>query len=384
MSVKRLIGKASDALFSPVENSKGVTSFKSVKFYIVLVLYSVSTIFFVRDPFFQDRLGEFHLIQSSVILFSALVVMASLHWELLLFGRPSGANLVLQLTSLIPFMLFYARITGKSTIDATEEGSLLGKAFDWAQQGMAKLSGFSTPAWVTDILQNWQCTLLLVLFLLVLSVRYTKVKTGAVILLLVIPFFNTLTTGTERWYLAGAALSLFAGLALQFNHYARHIYFINIINALKERKEMDESFVRCVMRIMKKADEEGQIQENEVLDIVKNEYSSYPVAPGDIRLISGEIVRNMMNEFNLITIRLTGSGMMAEANSRLYNGDNMLTYVAILPRIVVLLLITVVFIISPLDVIPDALPFVGVLDDMALTVFSFMATKNALEAKHEK
>ena len=384
MSVKRLIGNASDALFNPVENSKGVTSFKSVKFYIVLVLYAVSAIFFVRDPFFQDRLGEFHLIQSGVILFSALVVMASLHWELLLFGRPSGANLVLQLTSLIPSMLFYARITGKSTIDATEEGSLLGKAFDWAQQGMEKLSGFSTPAWVTDILQNWQCTLLLVLFLLVLSVRYTKVKTGAVILLLVIPFFNALTTGTDRWYLAGAAFFLFAGLALQFNHYARHIYFINIINALKERKEMDESFVRCVMRIMKKADEEGQIQENEVLDIVKNEYSSCPVAPGDIRLISGEIVRNMMNEFNLITIRLTGSGMMAEANSRLYNGDNMLTYVAILPRIMVLLLITVIFIISPLDVIPDALPFVGVLDDMALTVFSFMATKNALEAKHEK
>ena len=58
--------------------------------------------------------------------------------------------------------------------------------------------------------------------------------------------------------------------------------------------------------------------------------------------------------------------------------------VAILPRMVILLAVTVIFIISPVDIIPDALPLIGVMDDTALTIFSFMATKNALEVKNEK
>ena len=384
MPVKGLIGKVSNDVFAPVENSRGVTCFKSVKFYIVLALYLTGTIFFVRDPFFQDKMGDFQLQQSAVILFSALVVMAAMHWDILLFGKPAGANLVLQFTSLMPFLLFYARIVGKSIEEITGNKSWYETISEFTRQGVAKVTGFTIPHWITDIFQNWQCTLLLVLLLLVLSIRSTRIKTGAVILLLLIPFLNTITTATDRLYLAGGTVFLLAGLALQYNNYARHIYFLNIINALKERKEVDENFVRCVMRIMKKADEEGRVLENEVFDIVKNEYSAYSATQSDVRLISGEILRNMMNEFNLLTIRLTHNGMAAEANPRLYNGDNMLTYVAILPRMVILLAVTVIFIISPVDIIPDALPLIGVMDDTALTIFSFMATKNALEVKNEK
>ena len=384
MSVKGLIGKVSNAVSTPLEHCKGVTSFKSAKFYIALILYAAGTAFFVRDPFFQDRMGDFQLQQSAVILFSALVVMAALHWDILLFGKPAGANLLLQFTSLMPFMLFYARIVGKSVADVTENKSWYETITDFTKQGVAKVTGVTIPNWITDIFQNWQCTLLLVLLLLALSIRFTKIKTGAVILLLLIPFFNTITTTSSPLCLAGGTVCLLAGLALQYNNYARHIYFLNIINALKERKEVDENFVRSVMRIMKKADEEGRVLENEVFDIVKNEYNSCSATRSDVRIISGEILRNMMNEFNLLTIRLTHSGMAAEANPRLYNGDNMLTYVAILPRIVILLAVTAIFLISPVDIIPDALPLVGVLDDTALMILSFTATKNALEMKNEK
>ena len=48
------------------------------------------------------------------------------------------------------------------------------------------------------------------------------------------------------------------------------------------------------------------------------------------------------------------------------------------------MIITLLFIISPVDLIPDIVPLVGALDDVSLTVFSFLITKNTMEAYREK
>ena len=69
---------------------------------------------------------------------------------------------------------------------------------------------------------------------------------------------------------------------------------------------------------------------------------------------------------------------------KLYNCDNILSHIAIFPRVTVILFLTIIFLLSPVDIIPDSLPLIGVLDDMALTVISFFATKNSLEVHREK
>lgn len=384
MSAPKLLTTAVNAVFTPQEMSYGISSFKSLKFYLVLVLYLAAMIIFAADPFFADKRGNFTYNQSVILLFTSVMIMISLHWDVLLFGKPSGANLCLQLTSILPFMLFYSRIMGTSNVDQ-QKVSWVGKIMQTARDGLKTISGFECPQWISDLFSQWQCTLLLLLILLILCFRNSKVRISGVIIILLVPFFTELSTSTERLYLLFGFVCMLGGLALQYNNYAANVYYLNILNRLKERKNLDDTFMRTVMRIMTKLDQNKRIQENEVFEIVKSEYTvNNTLSKSDIRVISGELLGNMMNEFNLISMKLTRSGVVAMPDYKLYNCDNILSHIAIFPRVVVILTLTIISLLSPVDVISDSIPLAGIMDDMALMAMSFFATKSSLEVHREK
>ena len=384
MSAPKLLTTAVNAVFTPQEMSHGISSFKSLKFYLVLVLYLAAMIIFAADPFFADKRGNFTYNQSVILLFTSVMIMISLHWDVLLFGKPSGANLCLQLTSILPFMLFYSRIMGTSNVDQ-QKVSWVGKIMQTARDGLKTISGFECPQWISDLFSQWQCTLVLLLILLILCFRNSKVRISGVIIILLVPFFTELSTSTERLYLLLGFVCMLGGLALQYNNYAANVYYLNILNRLKERKNLDDTFMRTVMRIMTKLDQNKRIQENEVFEIVKSEYTvNNTLSKSDIRVISGELLGNMMNEFNLISMKLTRSGVVAMPDYKLYNCDNILSHIAIFPRVVVILILTIISLLSPVDVISDSIPLVGIMDDMALMAMSFFATKSSLEVHREK
>ena len=178
---------------------------------------------------------------------------------------------------------------------------------------------------------------------------------------------------------------MLVGLSLQFNNYAGNVYYLNILNVLRERQNIDTIYLRTAVRIMKKLKEEKKISENEVISIVNAEYGTLPeMTPQKIRLISSEILRSMMNEFNLLSLKLTHSGLVGVADGRLYRTNNVLTYIAVLPRVAAVMAITLICILSPVDLIPDIIPVVGMLDDISLSVVSFIITRSSLEQKYEK
>ena len=90
---------------------QGVSGFRAWRFWVVLLLYMGSFLCFVRDPFFQ-RAGVFSYQQGMVTLLLAFVIVATLCWEMMLFGPPRGANLLLQFAMCLPSFLFIARIVG--------------------------------------------------------------------------------------------------------------------------------------------------------------------------------------------------------------------------------------------------------------------------------
>ena len=166
-----------------------------------------------------------------------------------------------------------------------------------------------------------------------LCFRNSKVRISGVIIILLVPFFTELSTSTERLYLLLGFVCMLGGLVLQYNNYAANVYYLNIMNRLKERKNLDDTFMRTVMRIMTKLDQNNRIQENEVFEIVKSEYvSQNDLSQSDVRIISGELMKSMMNEFNLITMKLTHNGIVAMPDYKLYNCDNILSHIAIFPR----------------------------------------------------
>ena len=387
MAENKLLGAVKETVCKPLEMSNGITSFKSLKFYLTLILYFISAGFFIKDKFFADTIGDFSYTQGSIILFTALVIATTLHWDVLLFGKPSGANFVLQMISFVPITLFYSRIMGSPT-ETIRDSSILGELVQKGSEAIKSFVGIDFSGFMSKIsalFDSRYSIIMLILILAAFSFRSKKIKVSALVVLLAFAFFSCLSTPGSRLYLIGGLIFMIGGLALQFNNYAQQVYYLNIINRLKKRKEIGENHLRVIMRVMERADEEGEVLENEVLDIVESECGrEAAISRDEIRVLSGRILQNMMNEFNLIAIKLTHNGIAASVNCKLYNCDNFLTYIAILPRVLMVLGITVIFLISPIDAIPDAMPLVGVLDDMSLTILSFFMAKNSFEAYREK
>ena len=94
----------------PVSETRGVASLTAPRFFLVLLLYIAALVVLARDPFFQSN-GIFVYRQGIVTVFFAFVLTASLNWEMLLFGRVSGANLLLQLMQIPALTLLLARLT---------------------------------------------------------------------------------------------------------------------------------------------------------------------------------------------------------------------------------------------------------------------------------
>ena len=93
---KSFMNRIAGWIASPAPEGRGVASMTALRFFAVLLLYIAALIVFARDPFFQSN-GIFVYRQGIVTVFFAFVLTASLNWEMLLFGRVAGGNLILQL-----------------------------------------------------------------------------------------------------------------------------------------------------------------------------------------------------------------------------------------------------------------------------------------------
>ena len=80
----------------------------------------------------------------------------------------------------------------------------------------------------------------------------------------------------------------------------------------------------------------------------------------------------------LVTLRNDASGIFMSPDPLLFfYGDNPLAAVATLPRIVFVCAFALLWVMMPFDLIPDALPFVGVLDDISVTALSIMVARQS-------
>ena len=67
----------------------------------------------------------------------------------------------------------------------------------------------------------------------------------------------------------------------------------------------------------------------------------------------------MIYRFNFITMQNDINGLVAKANPALWKNDNLLTSVTVIPRVFVIAMLMIGWILSPIDIIPDAVPILG-------------------------
>ena len=352
---------------------EGIHSFGQWKFYFVFLLYMGSLLCFAHDPFFLDHGHFLFSRQNFITVFLAYVIGASFCWEHPVFGKSSGANLLLQCLMMFPLALFIARIL------------VLPPAHTPFQEGVESVLDFIKskifdpgrviPKWIQQIFQNWKLSLFAILVVTGLSLKRLQWRISAILALLIVPLAITVTEGGElRWLTAGLLLFLF-GLTLQYCRYDRIIYYENVTRRLVAEGG-DKMMLNLISKIMVQLEERKSITEKNLLVLVRDEYQKIGnYTDVEYRMIATEIIQQMIYKFNFIAIRNDINGLVAVANPALWDNDHLLTGITVIPRMIIIALLMIGWMLSPIDLIPDSIPLVGALDDIAVALISSMVLK---------
>ena len=358
---------------------RGIHSFRDWRFYLVALLLLGSTLCLMRDPYFIVD-GDFVYRQGAVVMLLALVIYSAFAWETPIFGKPAGANLLLQTFALAPFALLIVRLCaadGGSSRELTRDMPLdpFLRVLSKAMYAMYDL----IPSWLTDLFRNWHVTLLFLLVLGVLCLRRVVIRTAAIVLLLLVLFICQINRGGGMWWmLAGMAL-LIAALSFMFCRYDRISYYENILARIRRGGEIGQEELRVILTVMAQLEYGERLSNDRFRQIVKDCYAANRrYADDEIDLISGEVAKRMIMTHALVTLRNDASGVFISPDPLLFfYGDNLLTAVATLPRIVFVGAFALLWVIMPFDLFPDAIPFVGALDDIAVTGLSLVVAQHA-------
>lgn len=365
----------------PVSEEKGVASLTAPKFFLVLLFYIGALIVFAWDPFFQSN-GIFSYRQGIVTVFFAFVLTASLNWEMLLFGRVSGGNLLLQLMQLPPLTLLLARLTAFPS-EPLGLGSIREKFIQFLRSLDQESFNFagSVPAWLGDLFSNWRISLCFMLILFFLSFRNLQLKLGFLISVLVILFGSAVNDGDFSIWLLGGTLLLIAGYVLQFCRYDRVIFFENAVRRIARPGSCDSKLSSVMLASVTAFYEKGKVSRPQLMELVQSVYADQiPLRGTDLQLIAGEAVRKMVYQYGLAEVHSSSDGEFLAPDPSLFRYDNLLGMVAVAPRAVLILVFAVLWIALPIDLIPDGIPFLGVLDDTAVTIMTGLAVQQSLPA----
>ncbi len=362
-------------------NVQGVAGF-GVKFSVILLIYCASAIFLFQDPFFKQN-GEFVFQQGIALLIFAIILLNTVYWDLQLFGRPSGANLLLQIASWVPGSLLVARIFGNPT--KFEQVTLIESVFKNIVDTMDKVipvKWLSLPKWMTDMVSNWKVSIIAVLLLLILSLNIKKqIKVGAIVLILFVPWLTEIASGASKDInIIPLILStiLFAiALTMQFCDYDVSIYFEKIDESFRQSPFVDPVLLRSTLRIMTRLFREEKLSEQHVHEIIAEEYNTARgVGNGyddlEMNQIAVGVTKKMIYNFDLVNIQQSSNGAIMLPNRRLFVDNSMLRGIAIWPRMLVVVVFAIIWCISPFDPIPDAIPVLGAFDDFIVGSITMM------------
>jgi len=360
--------------------AQGVLDFRDWRFYLAALLLAGGTLCLIRDPYFIVN-GEFEFRQGVVVLLLALVIGSAFTWETPIFGRPAGANLLLQSFAMVPFALFVTRLCatdGGSSPDLTPpRGSSPWDIFALSMNNLLSL----IPGWILEIFRNWRVLLLFLIVLAILCLRRVILRSAAIVLTLLILLACQINRGGDLKWLAWGMLLLIAALAVMFCRYDRMSYYENILLRIRRGGELGAEELRAMLLIMAQLEQGGRISESGFRQIVKNCYAAEGrYDDGEITLISGEVAKRMILVHRLVTLHNDGDGVfMSPDPLLLFYHDSLLGAISTLPRIVFACAFALLWVLLPIDLIPDALPFVGTLDDIAVAVLGFVVTQRTAQ-----
>ena len=349
----------------------GIDTIWSSKWAIVACAYIFAIGMMARDPWFGDRYFAWN--QGVIVLLLSFIVVSTLCFEWHLMGRTEGINVVLQFLLIFPFALFLGRIVGKPWNYSGLEGPV-GEAINFVKDAI-NTSGFSglIPRPIQELFASPGLAVFLLFICAALSFGSRKSsRIGLLLTAIVIPFASALSYAPRPSpsFFVGVVLMIF-GASLQFLDVNRFVCDVNILTRLKNVD--DEAERKCSIRIAKRAFEDGKVTEQTTLEIVRRCYTEqHGLEPDSVSLIARSMCHRLVHEHGLLSVHLSSDGLFLAPAKNLFIYDSLLAEVALWPRSIILGTIAVIWWLSPLDIIPDAVPFVGTVDDFLIMLLGGM------------
>ena len=347
------------AFFRP---HRGVTGLSDWKFFAVAALQFTAFVFLVRDPWFGNH--YFTAMPGVLSAFLALILVTTPAWEDQLLGPVRGANLFLQITLLAPVTLFLMRVAGKP-----QEPERLSSLWSWFTSRIGDAVDFVglselVPDFLQEIFTNPWLLLLTLLVLIGFSLRSGVLRIGVVGAVFFGGFVAALAAreGDNGCFIPATA-ALLGAIALQACNYKSISGCARIVRALEPVTRKAD--YRTELKLALCAFQRKTLSEDEVNAIVSEEFPNSPDAA------ARRLLQDLIRKRGILTLTLSPAGLrLTTATEFAHAPESLLAGVSRLPRLFFVSILALAWLLSPLDLIPDAIPFLGFLDDAAIGILS--------------
>ena len=345
----------------------GVAGFDDPKFWAALLCYGVSLPLFFEGGLSWD---SFQVVMPFLVSF---IVVTTLAWDFRIIGNPNHLPcLILHAAFTVSLVFLLNRLMTAVDISPMTDGvSGLGTAVVDMTRRMPFLRDFFG---VFDFVLKW-LGFAIVLFFVSGAIIFPP-RVAVILLLLFGLAFLALTVGRnlgiELWSLfAGLVLSATA-FRLQMEDERRNSFWNRIATVLARSGPQTEMDARIKLAMLRRMFDEPALGEKEIRGLAA---SNMGCASDDPRL-------------NPICARIADQLATQDGLAESRDGRHGWRFVLVLPddppdfftlcarvvRVVAVMGFCIVYILSPIDLIPDATPVFGVVDDMLLGAAGLLST----------
>lgn len=333
---------------------------------LALVCHFAAARLMMCDPWFSGE--SFVWSQSSILVVLGFLMVMAIAFEWHLLGVSRGFNLVVQIALAYPFTLFLARLLGRPW-NYTGNTSPFGWAVSLATRAVDSFTGLSAmlPTWLRDAFSSPGTTLVLLFFCAVTTFcRSTPARIAGAATLMLVPLAVAFSQPAppSRWFIAGTALMVLAAI-LQYRDVTKYYRDRAILERLRHVR--DEVARRASLRLLTRAWEAGRVGEATAEGIVRQAYEGVPrMEPHDVRDAARTLVDDLVTTHGLLDIRHSSEGIFLVPPAESELEDDVLEQAARLPRVAIVFLLAVAWVCMPIDMIPDAVPILGTIDDVVI------------------
>lgn len=362
-----------------------------VKFYLILSCYALAFLLFSMNGFFHTLAGQFLFSQGTIVIFLSFILVSAFAWDALFLGEINGCNLILHLALMVPLSLFLALMLCSPTNPVTlqEQTTFLGEIWS-ATKALSMNVGISNllesivqivPTFIRDFFTHFRSALVLLALLFAFCFHKTLLQFSLVSLILLIAFISTLQSHifTPSSYLALGVLMI--GIALHVMPYYPILIRKKMTEKLLQSDTLTVSAHTLFLSITEDAIEHIITRES-ILAKLRSAPEMYAQNNQELNEIADWVLEKMTKDLHLLQPFIHHEHVCYTLHDSITIEDSFFRTLARLPRLIFTLIVMCIWVLSPIDLIPDALPIVGLLDDMCITILAGFICLQANQKNH--